>query len=399
MCAYTAAQRGLRVALLDQAEKPGRKVAISGGGKCNFTNRSVLVQDYVSAQPAFCEPALQQFTPRHMLDWCKAHRLTWEERDHGRLFGLQSAEEVVDALTRDCFAAGVELHTRTKVLRVEAASAEGLFHAHCARLDSAGQEVRRDIWQAPQVVLALGSPAWPQCGASDAGLQYAKALGHSLRPVRPVLTPFSMPQCWPLRGLAGISLDVEISVGEHTFTDALLFTHQGISGPAALLASCHWRQGAPLCVNFLPDQSFTALLDAKECGKLLVKNLLGRHLPQRLVEGLLPEELARRKVAELSRAHRTLLAQSVHAHSVVPSGVGDMRKAEAAAGGVNVSEVNPHTMASLVVPGLYLIGEVLDVTGHLGGFNLHWAWASGVLAGASVKVTQRHNTMQTEGTP
>lgn len=388
LCAATAARRGLRVTLLEQAPKAGRKIAISGGGKCNFTNRTVSVQDYVSAQPEFCAPALLTFRPEDMLHWFKTHRLTWEERDHGRLFGLQSAESVVDELVRDCFQAGVTMHTLCRVDTVQPPTEEQpLFRAHCTRLKEHGTEAGQARFHAHQLVLALGSAAWAASGATDKGLTLAKAMGHSICPVRPVLTPLHMPDNWALRGLSGISIEVEITAGGHTFKDALLFTHQGISGPATLLASCHWQTGAPLTVNFLPEQSFAALLDAPECGKLLVKNLLGRHLPQRLVQGLLPQTLADRKVAELSRKHRSQLAQSVHCHEVIPTGTGGLRKAEAAAGGVNVAEIHPHTLESRIVPRLFATGEVLDVAGHLGGYNLHWAFASGILAGNSVKNT------------
>lgn len=393
MCALTAARRGIRVLLLEKSTKAGRKIAISGGGKCNFTNRVVRVQDYVSTQSQFCGPALQAFPPQSLLNWFKAHRLAWEERDHGRLFGLQSAEYFIDTLLHECELAGVQIQQQCQIQRLTPpAAAGGSFCVECTLLDDAGQEAGHQRYSGAQVVLALGSPAWAACGATDTGLKLAKALGHSLCPLRPVLVPLSMPSDWTLRGLAGISTPVEISVGdsacgEQAFKDALLFTHQGISGPAALLASCYWRAGEVLRVNFLPENSFADLLDAPECGKLFVKNLLARHIPQRLAEALIPAELAQRKVAEISRKHRTLLAQCVHEHKVVPTGTAGLRKAEAAAGGVHVAEVNPQDMQSRIVSGLYLAGEVLDVAGHLGGYNLHWAFASGALAGNSLPLT------------
>lgn len=390
LCALTAARRGINVLLLEKSANPGRKIAISGGGKCNFTNRMVRVQDYVGTQPEFCAPTLQAFPPQRLLEWFKTHRLAWEERDHGRLFGLQSAEIFIDTLLHECGLAGVQIHKQCRVDSLTPPTAAGgTFRAECTLLDDTGQEASRQSYSAAQVVLALGSPAWAACGATDTGLKLAKALGHSICPVRPVLVPLHMPSDWALRGLAGISVEVEISggnsaYGAYAFKDALLFTHQGISGPATLLASCHWRAGESLRVNFLPENSFSDLLDAPECGKLFVKNLLARHIPQRLAEALLPAELAQRKVAELSRKHRTLLAQCVHAHAVVPTGTAGLRKAEAAAGGVHVAELDPQTLQSRIVPGLYLAGEVLDVAGHLGGYNLHWAFASGALAGEHV---------------
>lgn len=418
LCAVTAARQGARVALVDLAARPGRKIAISGGGKCNFTNRRVSVDNYVGMQPDFCTPALRGWQPEDMLAWCAAHGIAWEERDHGRLFGLNSAERLIDALVDDCTQAGVQWHC---LCRIEGLTppfateeqgtgtvqeAAGLFRAHCVQLDPAGQEVETVYLTAPRVVLALGSPAWAACGATDTGLKLAKALGHGICPLRPVLVPLNMPQDWPLRDLAGISASVEITVDTaagstegtgatgskgakggkadaRSFKDALLFTHQGISGPATLLASCHWKTGQILHLNFLPENSFADLLDAPECGKLFVKNLLARHLPQRLAEALIPAELAQRKVAELSRKQRNLLAQCVHDHQVIPTGTAGLRKAEAAAGGVQVADIDPHSLQSRKVPGLYFAGEMLDIAGHLGGYNLHWAFASGILAGKS----------------
>lgn len=385
MCAWRAARRGIPVIVLEQAPKVGRKIAISGGGRCNFTNRTVGVQDYVTSRPEFCEPALDAWQPENMLAWCKSHGLIWEEREHGRVFGLQSAERLVDALAEQCHAAGARIHTRCRVDRlIPPQEGQALFTVACTLLDEEGQPTQGREWRGKNVVIALGSPAWPAVGATDKGLFLARSVGHGLRPLRPVLSPLLMPQNWPLRHLTGISSRVTISVGGQQFTDDLLFTHQGISGPAALLASCHWQAGTPMSIDFLPTQSFMALLDAPECGKLLVKNLLARHLPQRLAQLLLPEDLGQRKVAELSRKHRILLADCVHAHTISPTGTGGLRKAEAAAGGVKVEEVDGYTMQSLRVPGLYLTGEVLDVAGHLGGYNLHWAFASGILAGDSI---------------
>ncbi len=371
MCAMAAGRRGLSVTLVDAAARPGGKIAVSGGGKANFTNRHVSPEQYVGEDPAFCAPALERCTPQEMLDYVERHGIPWEEREHGRIFCRVSARRLIEALVRDCARAGCAMLTGRAATAVRMEN--GLFTVDTA----VGPLTSRHL------VIAAGSPAWPRTGATDTGLRLARSLGHSLLPVRPVLAPLHMPPEWALHDLAGISLPVRIRAGDHVFSDHLLFTHQGISGPAALLASCRWAAGTALEIDFLPELRFSELLDAPECGRLLVRSLLSRHMPQRLADKLLPPDLARRKVAELSRAKRTLLHETVHAHAVTPTGTGGLPRAEAAAGGVSTREVDPYTMESLRCPRLYLTGEVLDVAGYLGGYNLHWAWASGKVAGES----------------
>lgn len=369
MCARTALARGKRVLLTDKSAA-GRKLAICGGGKANVTNLHVDVSQYFGEQPDFCAPALAAWTPQDTLEALRQWRITWEERDHGQIFCRQSAKRLVEALTNDCAPAHMFLH-------------EGIHHVErtpqgfVVRLE--GRTLR-----APALVLATGSPAWPQIGATDTGLRFAALFGHNHRPFRPVLAPLRMPPSWPLHGLTGISLPVHITAGGRTFADDLLFTHDGISGPAALQASCRWSPGELLYIDFLPRISFDALLDAPECGKLLPVTLLARHMPRRLAEALLPQSTARRKIAELSRAARTTIAAAVHRHSIVPLGTEGLTKAEAAAGGVLTDALDPHTLHSRITPGLHMVGELLDITGQLGGYNLHWAFASGRAAGMAV---------------
>ncbi len=372
MCAMVAGRRGLSVTLADAAARPGGKIAVSGGGKANFTNLHITPEQYVGADTAFCAPALERCTPQDMLNYADRHGIPWEEREHGRIFCRVSARRLIEALVKDCARAGCVMLAKRAVTAVRATDA--LFTA----------DTDLGPLTARHLVIAAGSPAWPQAGATDGGLRLARSLGHSVAPVRPVLVPLNMPREWALHGLEGISLAVRIRVRDHVFADHLLFTHQGISGPAALLASCRWEPGTALEIDFLPERRFSELLDAPECGKLLVRSLLSRHMARRLADKLLPPELAARKVAELSRAARTLLHATVHAHTVTPTGTCGLRRAEAAAGGVATREVDARTMESRRCPRLYLTGEVLDVAGYLGGYNLHWAWASGKAAGESV---------------
>lgn len=370
MCARTASLRGRRTALADRHAAPGRKLSASGGGKANFTNLRMDPAHYLG-DAAFCEPALEAFTPRHMLDFMARHRLAWEEREHGRLFGLARAQTLADALTADCLNAGCRFFMGRRVERVEKHA--GGFAAFCHDGSSL---------HAGSLVLATGSPAWPSLGADDAGARWALRMGHKTRPFRPILAPLYMPPDWPLHGLAGVSLPATLTVADYVCTDHLLFTHDGLSGPAALQASCSWESGRPIMVDFLPGLDFGDLLDAPHNGKFPPRSLLARHMPKRLADALLPPETARRKSAELSRAWRRTLRQAVHAHCVTPVGIAGMDKAEAAAGGVRTEDVDAWSMESLLVPGLFIVGELLDVAGRLGGYNLHWAWASGYLAGS-----------------
>ncbi len=371
MCAREASAKGLKVVLLERGPVPGRKLAVSGGGKANFTNRSVSPKDYRcegSKGNAFCAPALKGFTPEHMLRLVDGWNLPIEERTHGQLFLTVSAQRLVRALADDCRQQGCGIACGTAVTSIE--------------VEPAGFAVLTDggTWRAKAVVLALGSPAWPQAGGSGSGYRLAEELGHSIVPPRAALAPLRLDAGSPLLGLTGISLPVGITLEQQQWEDDLLFTHEGLSGPAALKASLYWKEGTALTLNFLPRQDVAALLDAPQAGRQTARALLARLLPQRLVDALLPEPIARRKIAELSRAARVAILEAVQQHSVTPLATAGLKKAEACYGGVNTDEVDPKAMRSLVHKNLFVVGELLDVTGLLGGYNLHWAWASGMAA-------------------
>lgn len=422
MCAREAAGRGLRVLVLEQSDRPGRKLLVSGGGRANFTNRRVLPLHYRCGDPAFCGPALRAFSPAVMERLVAAWGLPVEEREHGQLFLTVPARNLLHCLMEDVRTRGGDVRTRCAV-RALRRTADGF----CVETDNG-------LCLARAVVLAAGSPAWPQAGGSPAGFRLAQACGHTLIPPFPALAPLLLPpdalpvpQTSPPREpatprrlppaarrglppaaragsggsspspagdaptLAGISLPVRISLPEAglppalardpVWQDDLLFTHEGLSGPAALKASLFWEPGRAVLVDFLPGTPFRALLDDPQGGRRTPFSLLRQQLPQRLAEALLPPELARRRAAELSRAAREQLCAAVHARRFLPSGVADFRKAEVCGGGIDVREVEPRRLESRLLPGLFLTGELLDVTGLLGGYNLHWAWASGVAAG------------------
>ncbi|WP_241159318.1 MULTISPECIES: aminoacetone oxidase family FAD-binding enzyme [unclassified Desulfovibrio] len=382
-CAAEAGRRGLSVLLLERGPRPGRKLAVSGGGKANFSNRSVTPGDYLCRPDAgFCRPALEALPSEAVVRRVRAWGLPVEERDHGRLFLTVPARSLVAALEEDCAAASCRLACGAEVRAVRR-EAGGFAVEAVDSATGAGQ-----IWRGRALALALGSPAWPQIGASHAGWRIASSLGHRVAPARPALVPLRLPEDSGLRGLSGISLPCRVTVADtvvgpaRTFEDDLLFTHTGLSGPLALTASLFWREGEALGLDLLPGHDTEALLDAG--GSRTARGILRELLPQRLLDAVLPAGLGRRKAAELSRAARREIASAIHALRVTPAGTEGLHKAEACAGGVDTAEVDPHTMGSRLVPGLFLIGELLDVTGRLGGYNLHWAWASGMAAGRAV---------------
>lgn len=369
MCALEAAKRGRRVAVLDHAAKTGRKLRLTGGGKCNFTNLDVSAANYVSANPHFCKSALARFDQYAAMELLSSHGMTWEEREHGRLFCLGSAGDVAGLLTTLCRRQGVDIMLDRTIQGV--AREHGMFTIRTSRGE----------FLAPALVVATGSPAWPQVGATSLGLDIARSFGLAIVPVRPALAPLVMGKDWPLAGLAGISLPVTMRVADRAFNDHLLFTHEGLSGPAALQASLFWRPGLELCIDFLPDTRLADFLAGLPDRKVKLRNSLSRVLPARLAAALCGAGLGDRSVAGLSHAeHETILAR-VHAFSATPRAIEGFAKAEVAAGGVDTRELSSKTMQAAKVPGLYFIGEVLDVTGMLGGYNLQWAWASGFAAG------------------
>jgi len=368
--AMTAAKRGKSVCVIDHGKKAGRKILIAGGGKCNFTNLEMTTDDFCCSNPHFVKSALARLTPWDVVAFLENHDIPWEEREHGQLFCKDSAADIVAALLSECRRAQVTLRLGEEIRSVRK---KDRFHV----------TLERGEVTATSCLIALGGPAWPQAGATDTGHHIAKQFGHTIIPARPALVPLTLPSDWKFRGLTGIALPVRLTVGGARFTENLLFTHKGLSGPVALQASCHWEKGREIAIDFLPETRIESLL-ADAGGKPLVRTLLTRILPERLATALLPSILGAKQIAQLTRKDHDLLIRLVHNYTITPAGTEGMRKAEATAGGVDTSDISSKTMESRLTPGLYLAGEVLDVTGQLGGFNLHWAWASGQAAGEAM---------------
>ena len=369
-CAITAAQRGRRVVVLDHATTPGRKILISGGGRCNFTNRRVGPENYLSQNPNFCRSAFAGYKPDDFIALVEARGIAYEERRHGQLFCVQSAKQIVALLLDACRDAGVELRWGTRVSTV----------AHEDRF--AISTIQGDLI-ADSVVIATGGLPVPSIGATDFGLRIAKQFGHGLIETAPALAPLLLPANERL-DLPGIAVDAYVKADGPVFRENLLFTHGGISGPSVLQASSYWRPKRPLSVDLLPGHDLEKELTNTRGVKTQLDNHLAEYLPKRLLQARLPPQLAAKQVAQLSRADITAATDALQRWELHPTDTGGWLKAEVMRGGVDTAELSSKTMESRRVPGLFFIGEVVDVTGWLGGYNFQWAWSSGFAAGSAV---------------
>ncbi len=380
MCAAVAGQRGGRVALIDHAPRLAEKIRISGGGRCNFTNLHAGPANYLSANPHFCRSALARYTPHDFLALLKAHRIAWHEKHRGQLFCDHSSEAIIDMLKAECDAGHVAWRRPVAVEAVRRGDS-GAF----ALDTNAGQIV------ANALVIATGGLSIPKIGATDFAYRIAKQFGHKLVDMRPALVPltFSSEDWAPFSALAGVSHEVEVTAGskraQGAFVEDLLFTHRGLSGPGVLQISSFWQSGEPIAIDLLPGRdACTELLEAKSSGnKRQIGNLLAQWLPARLAQAWLAAQdvSPEARLADLSDKALRRLGEAFSRWTLTPSGTEGYRKAEVTKGGVDTRELSSATMMSARVPGLYFIGEAVDVTGWLGGYNFQWAWASGVAAG------------------
>jgi predicted Rossmann fold flavoprotein len=381
MCAAVAGQRGRRVVLIDHAARLAEKIRISGGGRCNFTNLHASPANYLSANPHFCRSALARYTPRDFLALLKAHRVSWHEKHRGQLFCDHSSEAIIDLLKAECDTGRIAWRRPVTVAAVRHANGSGF-----ALDTSAGPIAARAL------VVATGGLSIPKIGATDFAYRVAKQFGHKLVEPRPALVPltFSSDVWMPFTALSGVSLEVGVATGEKktkaggSFVEDLLFTHRGLSGPGVLQISSYWQPGEPILIDLLPDREPVAeLLQAKSATKRQIGNLIAEWLPARLAhawletQGLSPDA----RVADLPDKTLRRLGEAFSGWTLVPSGTEGYRKAEVTKGGVDTRELSSATMMSERVRGLYFIGEAVDVTGWLGGYNFQWAWASAVAAG------------------
>ncbi len=367
ICAAGAASRGRDVLVLDHNPRPGVKIMATGGGRCNFSNLDMTPGHYVSENPHFVKSALARFTPRDFTALLDRHGIEWEEREQGRLFCLGSAAQVAAMLHEDATAAGAGFR----------------FGAKVAGADKKGARFRvftevHGIIECKSLVIATGGLSYEKLGASALGLDLARSFGLDVVQPRPALVPFVLSKderaVWGQ--LSGISHHVTILCPDgHELSDELLITHRGLSGPAGLRASLHWTDGRPLHIEFMPD-ALEVLMDGR-AEKMELKTLLGRHMPQRLAELLARLAGGSRPMREIPERELRMIAERLGRWEIIPAGTEGWDKAEVTKGGVRTTAISSKTFEASGVKGLYFIGEVLDVTGDLGGYNLHWAWASG----------------------
>ena len=367
-----AGQLGLRVLLIDHAEKVGEKIRISGGGRCNFTNRETGPAQFVSRNPDFCRSALARYTPADFIALVDRHGIAWHEKHKGQLFCDDSSRQIVDMLLAECDVGGVE--------RWQPCTVEAVTH------EAAGfmLETSRGPVSASRLVIATGGLSIPQIGASDFGYRLARQFGHRIVETRPALVPLLLAaDPAPFDGLSGVAMPANVSVGagrsRTEFQEDLLLTHRGLSGPATLQISTYWQPGEPLAIDFAPGVDLRAVLgDAKRTSTRSAGAVLAEILPRRFVDAWLAArpEWQGRKLAESRDRDLAALADSLQGWSGVPSGTEGYRKAEVTSGGVDTRELDSRSLESRRAPGLHFIGEVVDVTGWLGGYNFQWAWAS-----------------------
>ena len=373
MCALTAGQNGRRVLLVDHAEQVGKKILISGGGRCNFTNIHTAPDRYLSSNPHFAKSALRRYPPRDFLDLVERHHIAWHEKTLGQLFCDGSARQIVDMLLDECAKGGVEIwlgHPAT----VEHGDAR--YRIACGARTA----------QAPSLVIATGGPSIPKMGATGFAYDLARHFGLKIVEPRPALVPLTLSGEQALfKELSGVATEVVAKAGKTAFREAALFTHRGLSGPAILQISSYWRHGDSIGVDFLPDAPAGWLPAAKrERPRGNLRKLLAESLPDRLAVELaeqlaLPGDLHHQSDRALAEAERRLADWRF-----TPNGSEGFAKAEVTVGGISTAELSSQTMEAKKVPGLYAIGEAVDVTGWLGGYNFQWAWASGWAAGMSV---------------
>lgn len=377
MCAIAAGQRGLRVLVLDHANKVGKKILMSGGGRCNFTNTGATPANYLSANPHFCKSALARYTPAHFIELVERHGIAFHEKELGQLFCDESSKLIVKMLLDECAAANVEVRTHCGI--------EQVIHAD-------GGEFRLRTSQgslaAPALVVACGGLSIPSMGASGFGYQLAKQFGHGVLPTRAGLVPLTLSgkHAERLHDLAGVSLPVEAHCNDASFRNSMLVTHRGISGPSILQISNFWQPGDDLHLDLLPGIEIEALLQEwqRERREAELKTLLGEVMPKRFAQRLCEHWVANKPLRQYNAPELRAIAGLLASWPLVASGTEGYRTAEVTLGGVDTDDLSSSTMMSRHVPGLYFIGEVIDVTGWLGGYNFQWAWASGHAAGQSL---------------
>jgi predicted Rossmann fold flavoprotein len=379
MCALTAAQRGRSVLVLEGSNKAGKKILMSGGGRCNFTNIEVDSTNYISANPHFCKSALKRYSQWDFIETVQRHDIKYEQRKHGQLFCLDSAKDILNMLLTDCAESAVVLKTHVKIKSVQVQT-EGTARYQI--------DTETASYRCYSLVIATGALSIPKMGASGLGYQIAKQFGINVLSCRAGLVPFTFSDHFKgvAERLSGLAVEVELSCAGASFRENMLFTHRGLSGPAALQISNYWQPGTLITVNLLPDLLLVdyLLLQKSKQAKALLKTVLSAHLAKSLVselQAIFWSEYAQTPLAEIPDKKLRFITEQLQCLKLKPAGTEGYRTAEVTLGGVDTHELNSKTMESKKQPGLFFIGEVVDVTGWLGGYNFQWAWSSAYTAG------------------
>lgn len=377
MCAIEAGKRGRKVLILDHANKVGKKILMSGGGRCNFTNLDIQAEKYISHNPHFCKSALSRYTQWNFIDLVKKHSIPFHEKTLGQLFCDHKSQAIVDMLLEECAQAKVTIQLLARIDEIEKLKDNHFII-----------KTERGSYACSSLVIASGGLSIPTMGASPFAYKVAEQFSLKVWPTRAGLVPLTLHQCDKeiLAPLAGISVEVVASTKRKSFRENLLFTHRGLSGPAILQLSSYWEPGEEIVLNFLPGINFLdelSFLKKTHCEKQL-KTVLSELIPKRLVEAIIPPELNAKKIHSLSQIECQLLGNIIHQWKLKPNGTEGYRTAEVTLGGVDCDALSSKTMEVSSVKGLYFVGESVDVSGWLGGYNFQWAWSSGWAAGQCV---------------
>lgn len=372
MCAYSAAQRGRKVQVLDHANRLGKKILMSGGGRCNFTNLDVTPENFLSQNAHYCKSALSRYTQWDFIDWVEQSKIPYHEKKLGQLFCDHKASDILQMLLQACEDSGVQLETHCSINEISKRD------QHYVLNTSSG------IKTTPSLVIATGGLSIPTMGASPFGYRIAEQFGHSLIPQNAALVPFTLdkPLLEKFSVLSGLSLDIEVSCNNTSFKEALLFTHRGLSGPAILQISSYWQPGMTVTIDLLPELDLESYLKEKKDSSpnKQLKTFLQQLLPKKLAQLISELWFEDKAIGRYSHKELSTIAHAIKAWQFKPSGTEGYRTAEVTLGGVNTDELSSKTMESKLSKDLYFIGEVVDVSGHLGGFNFQWAWSSGYAA-------------------
>jgi len=377
MCAIEAGKRGRKVIVLDHANKPGKKILMSGGGRCNFTNYEVNADNFISHNPHFCKSALSRFTQWDFIAMVNEYQIPFQQRDLGKLFCENSAKDILNMLLSECKKAGVDIQLRSEVGSIE-------------KIDDNNFTINTssNVFSCTSLVIASGGLSIPKMCASPLGYKVAEQFGHHIWPTSPGLVPFTLHDHdkKKLADLSGISINCLVSNDRNQFKENILFTHRGLSGPAILQISSYWKSGEPINIDLLPDLDVEGFLITSQSQHLRkkIKTILSELLPKRLITSLLQQSLLDTPLLELSRKQISDISQQLKHWQIKPNATEGYRTAEVTLGGVDCNELSSKTMQSSKVQGLYFIGEVVDISGWLGGYNFQWAWSSGWCAGQVV---------------